>query len=168
MNCRKQKLWCRDGRVRVKLIEISKFLERYLRKIFLFFSPVEANAPIWWSHSDGLESMIRIDMLHDVCSDSQRVHLYGGVSAMRSDVMPLQWERKCIVQDLSFSLSLSLLLPASLPKPLADPFSEPWLDFLEAFGGEFSFALFLPECGEAGDRKAYLCFYPWKYWVGRQ
>ena len=46
-----------EFRVRVELIEIREFLERYLGKI-LFFLPVGAGAPVWWSHSDGLRSMM--------------------------------------------------------------------------------------------------------------
>ena len=39
-----------EFRARVELIEIREFLERYLGKIFFFFSfpsPVGADAPIW-------------------------------------------------------------------------------------------------------------------------
>ena len=72
---------------------------------------------------------------------------------MRIYVMPLQWERKCIVQELfvalSFSLPLPLPLPTPFPKPLADPFSEPWSEpfsepFSEPLGVNFPLPLFLP------------------------
>ena len=67
------------------------------------------------------------------------MHLYGGAAAMRNGVMPLQWEGKCLVQELFVILSFPLPLPLPLlvpfPKPLTDPFSEPWS---EPFSDPFS------------------------------
>ena len=40
-----------------------------------------------------------------VYSEGKRVHPYGGAAAMRNGVMPVQWEGKCIVQELFVALS---------------------------------------------------------------
>ena len=45
----------------------------------------------------------------ELCSEGKRVHLYGGAAAMRNGVMPVQWEGKCIVQEL-------FVAPAPFPK----------------------------------------------------
>ena len=50
-----------------------------------------------------------------ICSEGKRVHLYGGAAAIRSDMMPLQEEKRCLVQELfvafSFSLAFAHLCP---------------------------------------------------------
>ena len=45
-----------------------------------------------------------------LCSEGKRVHPYGGAAAMRNGVMPLQWEGKCLVQELFVALSFSFAL----------------------------------------------------------
>ena len=69
--------------------------------------------------------------------------------ALRNGVRPLQWEGKCIVQELfvalSFSFAFALPFSAPFPKPLTDPFSDPWSEpFSEPLGVNFPLPLFLP------------------------
>ena len=87
------------------------------------------------------------------------MHPYGGAAAMRNGVMPLQWEGKCLVQELfvalSFSFAFALPLPAPFPKPLTDPFSESWSEpfsdpFSEPLGVNFPLPLFLPGMWSGG------------------
>ena len=80
-----------------------------------------------------------------ICSEGKRVHLYGGAAAMRSHVMPLQWERKCIVQELFAALSFSFAFAFALSCSFSKAFDGSFLGalvgaFLGAFGGEFSFS----------------------------
>ena len=42
------------------------------------------------------------------------MHLYGGAAAMRSGAMPLQWEGKCLVQELFVALSFSFAFAFAL------------------------------------------------------
>ena len=65
-----------------------------------------------------------------ICSDGKRVHLYGGAAAMRIYVMPLQWERKCIVQELFVALLFSFAFTFALA-----------YSFSKTFGGSFLGAL---------------------------
>ena len=83
-----------------------------------------------------------------ICSDGERVHLYGGVAAMRRHVMPL-WERKSVVQESFVALFLSFAFTFALACPFAKSFGGSFLgaligtflgSFLEAFQKEFSFA----------------------------
>ena len=80
-----------------------------------------------------------------LCSEGKRVHLYGGAAAMRNGVMPLQWEGKCLVQELfvalSFSFAFAFALACSFSKTFDGSFLRALVGaFLGAFGGEFSFA----------------------------
>ena len=79
------------------------------------------------------------------------MHLYGGAAAMRNGVMPLQWEGKCLVQELfvalsfSFAFAFALALACSFSKTFDGSFLRALVGaflgaFLGAFGGEFSFA----------------------------
>ena len=73
------------------------------------------------------------------------MHLYGGAAAMRNGVMPVQWEGKCIVQELfvalSFSFAFAFALSCSFSKTFDGSFLRALVGaFLGAFGGEFSFA----------------------------
>ena len=78
------------------------------------------------------------------------MHLYGGAAAMRNGVMPLQWEGKCIVQELFVALSFSFAFAFALSCSFSKAFDGSFLGalvgaflgafFLGAFGGEFSFA----------------------------
>ena len=58
------------------------------------------------------------------------MHLYGGAAAVRSHMMPLQEERKCIVQELFLAFSFSLAFAFAL-----------FLSFSKAFDGSFLGAL---------------------------
>ena len=84
-----------------------------------------------------------------LCSEGKRVHLYGGAAAMRNGVMPLQWEGKCLVQELFVALSFSFAFAFALACSFSKTFDGSFLgalvgaflgSFLGAFGGEFSFA----------------------------
>ena len=41
------------------------------------------------------------------------MHLYGGAAAMLDDVMPVQWEVKCIVQELLVAFAFPLAFALS-------------------------------------------------------
>ena len=65
-----------------------------------------------------------------ICSEGKRVHLYGGAAAVRSHVMPLQWERMCIVQELFVALSFSLAFAFALSCSLSKAFDGSFLGAL--------------------------------------
>ena len=55
-----------------------------------------------------------------ICSEGKRVHLYGGVAAICSDMIPLQEEKRCLVQELFvvffFSLAFAFALSCLFSK----------------------------------------------------
>ena len=87
------------------------------------------------------------------------MHLYGGAAAMRNGVMPLQWEGKCLVQELFVALSFSFAFAFALACAFSKFFAGSFLGalagaflgaFLGAFGVNFPLPLFLPGMWSGG------------------